>query len=630
MVYRDKRKKNSQTNRFNEPHRNRNAVYSNQDQQKSEVSNQTKIRDSSYIIEESDKHPAHAPYNFVPLNLSVVDSDPMVPQDRYHSERFTGHIDCKLETLTPIFVRGCLTEDEVNKGREAKNKSDFFSPAGKVRIPGSSIRGMVRSLIEIVSWSRFGFFDDKNLYYRSFADKSSVGGEYKTNINPKDEKTGKSNYKMSAGYLVKDGFRYIIYPSEGKQFEQIGTSEAKELLKNNGQVYSEFNYFRLHDGRFIIVSGSMPRKRDWIINKIDRNPEKRIEIPEIDIRNYKMDENRGKNLAHGKKVPDLLELCKKDPEVPCFYMTWPDKNGDFRVSFGHTGLFRIAYKKSIGEHLPPIHFSNKIDFVHAIFGDTTKDENGSFAGRVFFEDAQLVNHHDETIFLGEKIPKLLLGPNPTTFQHYLEQDSTNIKKLKHYNSETWIRGNKFYWHKSGTKWEKENQNEFKEKIETKINPLNPNKTFEFRIRYENLTSKELGALLFVMNLPDGCAHKIGMGKPLGLGTVEIKPTLFITNRKMRYSTLFDISKSEWVIAENKCNSDDIKKYISDFEGYMLKNIDKERGTATSLWETYRLRQLKIMLDVKKGIKLEEEGIKIEYMALKDFRDRNVLPIPETV
>lgn len=629
MVYRDKREKKSQTNRFNEPPRSRNAVYRNQDKQKSEVSNQTKIRDSPNNIEESNIHPAHAPYNFIPLNLSVVDSDPIVPQDRYHSERFTGHIDCKLETLTSIFIRGCLTEDEVNKGTEAKNKSDFFSPAGKVRIPGSSIRGMVRSIVEIVSWSKFGFFDDKNLYYRSFADKSSVGGEYRNNINPKDEKTGKSNYRMSAGYLVKDGFRYLIYPSEGKQFKQISTSEASELVKNNGQVYSEFNYFRLHDGRFIIVSGPMPRKRDWIINKIDKTLEKGIEIPDVDIKNYEMDENRGKNLAKGKKVPNLLESCKKDPEVPCFYMTWTDKKGNFRVSFGHTGLFRIAYKKSIGEHMPPIHLSNKNDFAHAIFGDITKDENGSFAGRVFFEDANLV-YQNETIFSGEKISKLLLGPNPTTFQHYLEQDSTNIKRLKHYNSDTPIRGNKFYWHKSGTKWEKENQNEFKENIETKINPLKPNKTFEFRIRYENLTSNELGALLFVMNLPNGCAHKIGMGKPLGLGTVEIKPTLFITNRKMRYSTLFDISKSEWVIAENKCNSDDIKKYMSDFEGHMLKNIDtKERGTATSLWETYRLRQLKIMLDVKKGIKLEE-GTKIEYMALQDFRDRNVLPIPEKV
>ncbi|MCG2738051.1 MAG: TIGR03986 family CRISPR-associated RAMP protein [Candidatus Methanoperedenaceae archaeon] len=591
---------------------------------------QTKIRDSSNNIVESDIHPAHAPYNFVPLNLSVVDSDPIVSQDRYHSERFTGHIDCKLETLTPIFIRGCLTEDEVKRGIEAKKKSDFFSPASKVRIPGSSIRGMVRSLVEVVSWSRFGFFDDKNLYYRSFADKSSVGGEYKNNINPNDEKTGKSNYKMSAGYLVKDGFRYIIYPSEGKQFEQIGTSEAKELVKNNGQVYSEFNYFRLHDGRFIIVSGSMPRKRDWRINKIEKTLEKGIEIPEIDIKNYEMDENRGKNLAKGKKVPNLLESCKKDPEVPCFYITWTDQKGNFRVSFGHTGLFRIAYKKSIGEHLPPIHHSNKIDFAHAIFGDTTKDENGSFAGRVFFEDAQLVNQN-ETIFLGEKIPKLLLGPNPTTFQHYLKQDSTNIKKLKHYNSETSIRGNKFYWHKSGTKWEKENQNEFKEKIETKINPLKPKKTFEFRIRYENLTLNELGALLFVLKLPVGCAHKIGMGKPLGLGTVVIEPTLYITDRKMRYSTLFDISKSEWVIAENKNNDENVEKYKTAFEEHILRNMNsKERGTATSLWDTYRLRQLKTMLDVKKGIKLEEEGTKIEYMALKDFKDRNVLPIPEKV
>jgi len=142
---------------------------------------------------------------------------------------------------------------------------------------------------------------------------------------------------------------------------------------------------------------------------------------------------------------------------------------------------------------------------------------------------------------------------------------------------------------------------------------------------------ELGALLFVLKLPVGCAHKIGMGKPLGLGTVVIEPTLYITDRKMRYSTLFDISKSEWVIAENKNNDENVEKYKTAFEEHILRNMNsKERGTATSLWDTYRLRQLKTMLDVKKGIKLEEEGTKIEYMALKDFKDRNVLPIPEKV
>lgn len=578
-------------------------------------------------VNKSQPNVAHAPYNFVPLNLSIVEADQFLPYEKYHPERFSGYIDCELETLTPIYIRGCLTEEDIKKGIEAKigakQKSDFFSPAGIVRIPGSSIRGMVRHLVEIASWSRFraGFYEDKNLYYRSFADISTLRDEYNKNMmNPRDSKYGKP-YKMSAGYVVKSGFKYLISPAEGDQYGRLTRYEATEMLKKIGKDYAEFNYYKLQDGRHIIVSGSMPRKKDWIIFKIDRNLEKLIEIPENDVNSYKMDENRK------AIVPNLLEKCEIDSEVPCFYFEWKDIEGNKRVSFGHTGLFRIAYRKSIGEHIPEVHNKSKIDFAQAMFGDSADNNKESFAGKIFFEDAALVNPNINP-FLEEKIPKILLGPKPTTFQHYLEQDSMNPKNLKHYNSETLIRGNKFYWHKSGMKWEKENQTEFDEKKETKIKPVKSNTLFMSRIRYENLTRNELGALLFALKLPPGCAHKIGMGKPIGLGSIKINSTLFIINRVNRYSTLFD--NSGWALSENKSSDEEVRNFITDFDNHILKNMEgRDRGNASSLWDTYRLKQLKILLDIEKGKYLENSG-KIDYMNLKDFRYRNVLPTPEKV
>lgn len=66
---------------------------------------------------------------------------------------------------------------------------------------------------------------------------------------------------------------------------------------------------------------------------------------------------------------------------------------------------------------------------------------------------------------------------------------------------------------------------------TIIKPIKRNIKFKSRIRFENLTKEELGALLFVLDLPENHYHKIGMGKPLGLGSIEIKPSLFIVDRK---------------------------------------------------------------------------------------------------
>lgn len=561
---------------------------------------------------------AHTPYNFVPLNTSVVTVNRPTCYDKYYTDRFTGYIDCELETLTPIYIRSTLSEDEVKNDIEAKNKSDFFSPAGNVKIPGSSLRGMIRNLLEIASWSKLGFYEDKNLYYRSFADVSSIRNEYKDCMNP--EESGSSTYKMSAGYLVKEGFEYSIYPAVEKQYEQKNIPSARKLVSDIGKKYSPINYYKLTDGRSLIVSGRMPRKKDWIINKRDRDPKKAIEISETDIKNYEMDENRN--------APSLLEWCEKDKEVPCFYVRWVDAKGEDRVSFGHTALFRIPYKKSIKEHIPPAHHDeNAIDFAHAIFGTVSKGGTDSFAGRVFFEDAKLVDQNINPL-MEENIPKILLGPKPTSFQLYLEQDSTNRKKLKHYNSETWIRGNKFYWHKSGDTWKKDEPNKFNPKIETKIKAVKPSTKFNSRIRFENLSKNELGALLFVLRLPNGCAHKIGMGKPLGLGTIRINFKTYISDRKARYSTLFD--NCDWSLAEAEMNDKDADEKITAFENHILQNMsDTERGEALTLWDTYRLRQLNLLLNVDKGREFESKD-KVDYMELSEFRQRNVLPHPDNI
>lgn len=655
---------------------------------------------------------ANAPYNFVPLNRSIVIADPLPKHDKYYnenSERYTGYIDCIIRTETPVFIGSSITIDEFGKQKEsAENKfkkSDFFSPGGQLRIPGSSLRGMVRNLVEIVSWSRFGFFEDKNLYYRSFADTSSLGIEYNKNINPVDEKSGKASYKISAGYIVKKGVKYCIYPAKEKQYDRISTDEASKLIKNSGQSYSEFDYYEVDNDQHIVVSGHMLDKKDWIINKIDKDTEKEIEIPEIDIESYRNDVTRG------DKVYNLLDKCENDPIVPCFYFTWTDKNEKKRVSFGHTGLFRIAYEKSIGDHLPAIHhehlkylftwdniskeegdkirmflkdeleigwaktatisksdnnrtiiistnknsaeitidkniaklisnneiiyrftvkkengklciYDDKLDFAHAIFGANTEKTENIFAGRVSFEDAYLVNPDKNPVMNESSVT--LLEPKPTSFQLYLEQDSNDLEELKHYNSETRIRGNKFYWHKSKDNWHK-NKSGKNENVITKIKPVKPKTLFEFRIRYENLSKNELGALLFVLKLPDGCAHKIGMGKPLGLGSVFIEPTLFVTDRGKRYSSLFN-KKDKWELGKTQCGEEEIKKIIGIFEEHILKNMsENDRNNASSLWKTHRLKSLELILNVNHGKKLEESS-KTDYMEFPDgFKNRNVLP-----
>ncbi len=326
---------------------------------------------------------------------------------------------------------------------------------------------------------------------------------------------------------------------------------------------------------------------------------------------------------------DLLKMLEKYPDgVPCFYLE--DNRGNIK-SIGHTPMFRLAYDKKVKDHIPPENKNFKgIDFARAIFGNADQ-----FAGRVFFEDAKMKKdegHYDELS------PRILSTPKPTTVQHYLEQ--VNGKDLADWNNETDIRGYKLYWHRKTPQevdygW-KATEAEFeKAKSQyTKIKPVHKGSTFSGRIRFENLSDIELGALLFVLDLKPGYAHKIGMGKPLGLGSIRITPTLVISNRAEkngdeagRYGKLFN--NKRWNLPVKKIDKD----FKAEFSDYMITAIHGKEAGANSvenLWSIPRMKELLAMLRFDEQPMSQVEWLeKTRYMKLenKEFEKRLILTSP---
>ncbi|HEX9732081.1 MAG TPA: TIGR03986 family CRISPR-associated RAMP protein [Thermoanaerobaculia bacterium] len=110
-----------------------------------------------------------APYNFVPLSDQVVQVPwaEQVQQDCPFEDGVCGRLELRLLSQGPLFVRG--------------PDGEFFrTPDGKPAIPGSSIRGMLRAVVEIATFSRmervndhtYGVRDLQNpeLYGRHMAD----------------------------------------------------------------------------------------------------------------------------------------------------------------------------------------------------------------------------------------------------------------------------------------------------------------------------------------------------------------------------------------------------------------------------------------------------------------------------
>ena len=547
---------------------------------------------------------AKSPYNFVPLNDEVVyPNEQRVFFDKYNSERNTGHINLEIANKTPLFIRG---------------KNEFFLLInGKPIIPGSTLRGLIRNMVGVLSYSKIEFINDSRFFYRSFADAA---------LRLRAEYNRKITISTNVGILFQNNKRdYSLVPTR-----LIGTIPDVNIVNDC--------IFNPTTRRWKLYSGSMPSGRTRKENNYEIEGRLTTDPGAIEI---KWDDNLIKEYENdiNRKGFDVLKELKSKPicktnGIPVFYQV--DSSGKL-ISFGNTKNYRLPYQLTVKNHLYPCHsqhevFTNergdtteKIDFVNLIFGKTSennKDEQ-AIATRVYFEDAICDNpRFDSTMVL-----KILASPKPTSFQLYLEQQpdgvNTSPSALKHWNdTDAAIRGFKNYWHKNDITGVV-----YRERVGTQkpsssnpdpIRPISSNNTFIGRIRFENLTNIELGALLYALELPDGCCHKIGMGKPLGLGTIQIKPTIVLENRRKRYDQIID-SKGNWEFALDS-KSQDYKKIFSEFIFSQIR--DKKQ----SLWETERLSQLKAMLEYDETLNASPNWFKeTRYMEIKRRLDKDGNP-----
>lgn len=87
----------------------------------------------------------NSPYHFVPLPESGVDRQAAPPHDRFQTT--SGRLVVRLRTLSPLFIgRGGEKEQD-------QEQQYLLTSAGRLVIPGSSLKGMIRSTFEAVSQS---------------------------------------------------------------------------------------------------------------------------------------------------------------------------------------------------------------------------------------------------------------------------------------------------------------------------------------------------------------------------------------------------------------------------------------------------------------------------------------------
>ncbi len=394
-----------------------------------------------------DDRKAVAPYNFVEIPEKVVEAKlecngKLRDNNRYYSDRHTGKIVCTLKTESPLYIRCGLTPADFADFGEKSNeeltpeqrqkKAEFFQHPSKQYpiLPGSSLRGMVRTLVEIVSFGKIERVSDASkFFFRAVAaDSDDPLAEKYTNA------VGKLAGNVSAGYLEKRDGKWFIRPAIknhlGKSFIRVKEEDIKVYLPslitmekaNYLPQYLKISYEGVgeslkisencdiyeHKG-WLVTSGNMldnsktteaerkrllrrkeGRKFHYIVLQSD-NSAVSIPISEDAIRDYRnalTDFQKGKPFKQNYKNTfnesmGFFKYLDNEEPRPVFYCE-PQNRQSTVTLFGQSPNFRIPYSpKNDGKAASAVDFipeevgeSDKIDLADAIFGFVRrKNEN---------------------------------------------------------------------------------------------------------------------------------------------------------------------------------------------------------------------------------------------------------------
>lgn len=210
--------------------------------------------------------------------------------------------------------------------------------------------------------------------------------------------------------------------------------------------------------------------------------------------------------------------------------------------------------KLIDPNLLPMNAArDQVTLAEQLFGFVQSGKSAhkvkALAGRLRFSSGRLcmANRADNayepqgtTPILGSPKP-----PSPQLYFHHANSDQAVRKSQMPGEAGGTIRplGRKWYLHHHTVAWQSLDPHDARTKRQkTRVQPLRAGLEFVFDVEFTNLSRHELALLAYALRPRPEFRHRLGLGKPLGLGTVQVQPLgLFLIDRRRRYETndLFD-------------------------------------------------------------------------------------------
>jgi len=512
----------------------------------------------------------------------------------------SGCIDITLTAKSPIFVRVGLNEEK------------FCNHNGEFYIPGSSVKGMVRNILEIMSFSKMSFINDttysiRDLKYNKYMEKSKNAQCGWLYYDKEDDNKLKIEDCGVPNRIHHNQIDLAFNIEFAKDFQQKGFEntakykykklEKRDLTLNISESYTSKNNSKYDERIFckyeenssikgtlvltgqIQARGNTGKPRDgkgFEFVFLDKKDELLVSEKVFDNFKFAYFDKREKQPKESEDWAFWKKKLENGEKIPVFFHK--DITGQVG-SFGLSYLYKFPYTNSIMKALISSHTSDSIDLSESIMGYSKKiDENQvSLKGRVQFSHAKTINTINEL----SSRHILLGGPKASYYPIYIVQNGGEYKTLMDNNAV--LAGWKRYPIHKNFKHHGDTQS----KQTSKITPLDENTKFKFKIRVHNLKKVELGALLSALtfhNNEDNFFHSIGMGKAYGYGKVSLK---------INQIDGFKHKKVE---------------YIKSFEACMNSEINENNIS----W--HKSEQIKNLL----AMASEQDDSNLVYMELKEF------------
>ena len=342
----------------------------------------------------------------------------------------------------------------------------------------------------------------------------------------------------------KGNERIFFYHNTKTQQEVVLTDDHKKdwkaLIKNYRDVHPDDDIYKRKD------MNDIP-KEPWEVCKKNRDTTEYGWSPHLYHRENKRD-RWGRDTYNAMDLQDgtmAYARCKID-----------DKTGTIKevLDLFPVMISRELYEKSpedlLDESLRPAEKLDDLSPADRLFGWTPQGQSndGGYKSRIRVvceggERPEILESFDDPL------PLTILGqPKPEQGRFYVAKDENGtpqngVSKQKagyDKNGKKQLRGRKHYWHHKGLETGKDKAKDYwdpfndqdqeyirKNRIEDTQNRsvkgwIKPEKKFKASLYVQNLQPKEVGALLWLLSLPDKYYYRLGYGKPLGFGSVKIE------------------------------------------------------------------------------------------------------------